>query len=203
MLLLAHTGITLGTAVLVTGSLATIRHSIDNDGINEASQNHSCCIVSIIDRWLYSMSSWLTTLGKHIDIRLLLLGAVLPDIIDKPFGQLFFRDTFSNGRIFSHTLLFSIILATTGFYIYRARGKSWLLVITGGTFMHLILDHMWAAPATLFWPLFGTDFPKEDIAGWITNILDGLIKNPAVFIPELPPGSIGHICHHVSYHLLR
>ena len=40
-------------------------------------------------------------------------------------------------------------------------------------------------PETLFWPIFGTDFPKGDIANWIPNILDGLIKNPAVFIPEL------------------
>ncbi len=80
---------------------------------------------------------------------------------------------------------FSIILAAIGFYIYRSRGKFWLLVIAGGSFMHLLLDQMWIVPETLFWPLFGTDFPKEDIAGWITNILDGLINNPAVFIPEL------------------
>ena len=51
--------------------------------------------------------------------------------------------------------------------------------------MHLLLDQMWLVPETLFWPLFGTNFPKEDIAHWITSILDGLIKNPAVFIPEI------------------
>lgn len=185
MLLLAHTGITLGAAVLVTGGLASIRHQVDSEDSKEASRDHIYCARSIIGHWLYFISSWLTTLGWHIDIRLLLLGAVLPDIIDKPVGQLFFRETFNNGRIFSHTLLFPTILAAIGFYIYHSRGKSWLLVIAGGTFMHLILDQMWIVPETLFWPLFGTDFPKEDIAGWITNILNDLIKNPAVFIPEL------------------
>ena len=142
MLLLAHTGIILGAAILVTGGLASIRHQVHSEDSKEASRDHIYCAKSIISHWLYSISSWLNTLGRRIDIRLLLLGAVLPDIIDKPVGQLFFSNAFSNGRIFSHTLLFSIILATIGFYIYRSRGKSWLLVIAGGSFMHLLLDQI-------------------------------------------------------------
>ncbi|MFC1945193.1 metal-dependent hydrolase [Chloroflexota bacterium] len=185
MMLLAHLGITLGTAVLFTGGLVSVRHQIDREDTPKASQDRAFYITSIIHRWLYSISSWVTSLGRHIDIRLLLLGAIVPDIIDKPVGQLFFSDAFSNGRIFSHTLLFPIILAAIGCCVYRSRSKPWLMVIAGGSFMHLLLDQMWGAPETLFWPLVGTDFPKEDITGWITNTLDGLIKNPAVFIPEL------------------
>lgn len=186
MLLLAHTGITLGAAVLVAGGLAAGHplSSIEDNAIKSPHRSSQ----SVLSRIIYparQASSWLTTLGKRVDIRLLLVAALLPDIIDKPVGHLFFREALSNGRIFGHTLLFLIVITLLGLYLYRSRSQLWLLVIAFGTLMHLILDQMWQAPQTLLWPLFGFTFPREDITGWVQQTFQELLTNPAVYIPEL------------------
>ncbi len=127
----------------------------------------------------------LTSLGNHIDTRLLLIGSLLPDIIDKPLGQFFFRDIFSNGRIFSHTLLFLLLIALIGIYLYRSLGKTWFLTLGFGTFTHLICDQMWLTPRTLLWPLYGFAFEKLDLTAWTQNIFYALYTDPAVYVPEL------------------
>jgi inner membrane protein len=186
MLPFAHTGITLGTAVLLTGGLTAVHRSPAKGSEESTSRGHSTqSALSLITSPMRWASSWLAILGKSIDIRLLLVGALLPDIIDKPLGHLFFSETFSNGRIFSHTLIFFIIITLVGLYLYRRWSKLWLLVIAFGTGIHLILDQMWLTPQTLLWPLFGFAFPKEDITGWLPDILHALLTDPAVYVPEL------------------
>jgi inner membrane protein len=76
MLILAHTGITLGAAAVIA-STAKDRRLIPK--------------------------SWLSpfrALSGYLDIRLLLVGSVLPDIIDKPVGLYFFRESLGSGRIY-------------------------------------------------------------------------------------------------------
>ena len=160
MLILAHAGITLGAATLLAVAVKN-RHSIRGTGI-----------------------SWLGSLSSYIDIRFLIIGALLPDIIDKPVGQYIFRETFANGRIYAHTLLFLIVISAAGFYLYKRRRQVWLLTLSAGTFMHLLLDRMWQAPATLFWPLMGFSFKKGEITDWAGNMLQRLISEPSVYIPE-------------------
>jgi inner membrane protein len=186
MLVLAHTGITLGAAVLVTGGLTTSPHSLAMGKEATGSPLRSSqSVPHLLTSPVRQASSWLTTLGKSIDIRLLLIGALLPDIIDKPLGHLFFSESLSNGRIFSHTLLFLIIVTLAGLYLYRRRAKLWLLVLAFGTLIHLILDQMWQTPQTLLWPLFGFTFPKEDITNWLPDSLHALLTDPSVYLPEL------------------
>ena len=160
MLVLGHAGITLGAAALLAGAVKS-RHSSQTSEV-----------------------SWFTHLSSYVDIRLLLIGSLIPDIIDKPVGQYFFRETFSHGRIFSHTLLFLILITATGFYLYKSRRKVWLLTLAAGTIMHLILDEMWQAPRTLFWPFLGTAFDRIDLTDWASNILQALFSNPEVYVPE-------------------
>ncbi|OGO07768.1 MAG: hypothetical protein A2Y92_01385 [Chloroflexi bacterium RBG_13_57_8] len=156
MLMFGHPGITLGVAAIVAG--AANRQSAAN---------------------------WFFTLSRYVDIRILLVGSLLPDIIDKPVGQFFFRETFSNGRIFSHTLLFFLVLAIAGYYLYRRYRQVWLLTLAAGAFSHLVLDSMWTAPATLFWPLLGLEFEKEELTGWLWNIFKALITQPGMAVPEI------------------
>ena len=120
-----------------------------------------------------------------IDWRLALVGSLLPDIVDKPVGQVLFRDTFSNGRIFCHTLLFLLVIALVGAYLYRCQKKTWLLILSFGTLVHLLLDQMWLAPQTLLWPLYGFAFEKGDLSHWLENILYALHTDPAVYMSEL------------------
>ena len=161
MLIFAHAGITLGAVTLVAGV------------VNKKQSSHNTKI------------SWFTSLSRYVDIRILLVGSLLSDIIDKPVGQYFFRETFSSGRIFSHTLLFLIVLTGIGFYLYKRHRQVWMLTLAAGTFFHLILDGMWASPATLFWPLLGFTFERAELENWLWNILRALFSHPEVYIPEL------------------
>jgi len=172
MLLFGHAGLTLGLALLlarVTTDSACARNS--KVRLTEASNRNEIEM------------SGVKPLADY-DARLLLVGSLLPDIIDKPVGQFFFRETFSNGRIFGHTFLFFALISIIGFYLYRYGHKTWLLVLSFGTFTHLIFDQMWLASHTLLWPLYGFAFEREELTDW-TNILHGLVTNPQVYLPEL------------------
>jgi len=136
------------------------------------------------------VASWFTRLGSRRDIRLLLLGSLLPDIVDKPVGQVWFRETLANGRIFCHTMLFLVIMALAGLLRYRRNGGTGLLVVSFGVLTHLVLDQMWLWPPTLLWPLYGFAFPKVYIPGWLDRMWDALLSNPAIYVPEIIGGAV-------------
>ena len=173
MLIFGHAGITLGTAIFLNGTLVK-NYPLHTREEKEHPRSSSD-----------SRISWLTSLGNRIDIRLLLVGSLLPDIIDKPIGHFFFRETFSNGRIFCHTLLFLITVTLGGLYLYWSRSKTWLLVLSFGTFTHLVLDLMWLTPRTLLWPLHGFSFERIDLSQWMEEMFHALLTNPVVSIPDL------------------
>jgi len=185
MLVFGHTGITLGAAAVLAG--------IVNSGrLPEAAQNQatdspprSSRPIPALNNFPRDKVSWFTSLGSYIDIRLLLIGSLLPDIIDKPIGQFFFKETFSNGRIFCHTLLFLIIIILIGLYLYRRRSTTWLLVLSFGTFTHLVCDLMWRSPRTLLWPIYGLAFERLDLIDWMPRMLHMLVTDPRVYVPEL------------------
>jgi len=175
MLPLGHAGITLGAAVLLNGVLSKAAPL----------ETHTAR-----DNPTGRLASWFASLGNRIDIRLLLVGSLLPDIIDKPVGQLFFRETFNNGRIFCHTLLFLILITVAGLLLYRSRGRTWLLAVSFGTFTHLIFDQMWFNYKTLLWPLYGFAFPKVELTGWVQSIWRALLTNLETYVPEIVGGVV-------------
>ncbi|HEY5561040.1 MAG TPA: metal-dependent hydrolase [Clostridiaceae bacterium] len=118
-----------------------------------------------------------------IDYRYVLLGSILPDIIDKPIGAVFFRNIFHNSRIFLHTLLFPIIFITIGL-IFVKKNKAYLTIAIS-CFIHLILDSMWLYPGILLWPFFGLRFPVRPKGNWIKSDIIALLINPAYYIPEI------------------
>ncbi|MFC1903532.1 metal-dependent hydrolase [Chloroflexota bacterium] len=185
MLILGHTGLTLGITVLLNRAL-TKGNAPPPKGSLEPSTKTPQARASVSRH----LAAWFTSLANRLDIRILLIGALLPDIIDKPVGQLLFRETFSNGRIFSHTLLFLALITASGIFLQRSYGKNWLLVLSLGTSIHLILDEMWLSPKTLFWPLFGFTFEKIDLTGWTGGIFYALLHEPSIYIPELVGGVI-------------
>ena len=160
MLLLGHAGITLGAAALAASA-------VSHRNTSELQK-----------------ASFFAPLTRYVDIRLLIIGSLLPDIIDKPIGEFIFRGTFHNGRIFAHTLLFLILITVAGYYLYKRHKKLWLLTLAASAFMHVALDEMWQVPGTLFWPLLGFHFARYELANWLANILKALLSNPYVYISE-------------------
>ena len=97
-----------------------------------------------------------------IDYRLILLGSMLPDIIDKPLG-IWLLDT---GRSIGHTLVFGSVLVAAGFTLYAWRCSTGLLGLSFASVIHLVLDQMWLAPRTLLWPAYGWSFERGDVEEW-------------------------------------
>lgn len=95
-------------------------------------------------------------LARHrgLDYRLLMVGSLLPDIVDKPIGVYLLPQVFHSGRIMGHTLLFSLILLGIGAWRYR-RGRVGLFSLGLGSLFHLAEDEMWNQPGVLWWPLLG------------------------------------------------
>ena len=109
-----------------------------------------------------------------VDLRLLALGAVLPNLIDKPL-TLLFPDTFPAGRTVAHTLAVSaavmtvVLLATR-----RGRRRRAFMAVAIGMLLHLALDAMWTEPEVLFWPVLGVEFPPDAGGGGWPSIVASL-----------------------------
>jgi membrane-bound metal-dependent hydrolase YbcI (DUF457 family) len=121
-----------------------------------------------------------------MDVRFLFLGALLPDLIDKPLGRVFFRDSWDNGRTVAHSLVFAAVLLVTVMVVTR-RGSSSrrkLMPLALGVILHLFLDFMWAAPETLWWPILGTEFAPAESGNIVDALIAGL-TDPLVVAGEV------------------
>lgn len=109
----------------------------------------------------FVLGVFIPRLRTIINPRYLVIGAILPDLIDKPIGEVIFASTFSSGRIVGHTLLFSLLLFLIGLYMYERRRDIRVLSLASGSFLHLFEDRMVSDPQTFLWPLFGWSFPRD------------------------------------------
>ena len=177
MFIFAHVGITVGAATLVSGAISKFEHPIGRRSqslSNPSSPNNKKSLSEIIG---------LKSLSEFLDIRLLVVGSLFPDIIDKPLA--FFG--FGDGRSITHTLLVTLAVLFTGLLLSMNYKKTWLLAIAIGMCTHLILDSMWFTPHTLFWPIYGWGFPSPGQRigfGQINIWWSTLITNPTVDIFE-------------------
>lgn len=112
------------------------------------------------------------------------VGAFLPDIIDKPIGQILFYDYFSNNRIFAHTLIFLAVLGIFSYYLYY-KGYKWAPILSVASAAHLLLDGMWNNATTLLWPAYGTSFERMDLSNWASDNINSLLHNPYTYVPEI------------------
>jgi hypothetical protein len=90
---------------------------------------------------------WQVFRDPAIDHRVLVAGALLPDVVDAPFG----------GARVAHTVLASAALLTAVMLLTRGRRharRRWL-ALPIGTFIHLLADGVWARADTFWWPFLG------------------------------------------------
>lgn len=107
---------------------------------------------------------WFVMRGNpRLDYRVGALGALIPDLIDKPVGRLLFHDRFDTGHLWGHALLLNVAFFAVLFSM-RGRRKRRLVLLPIGSLLHLAEDGMWSNPRVFWWPLFGTSFPREP--GW-------------------------------------
>jgi membrane-bound metal-dependent hydrolase YbcI (DUF457 family) len=115
--------------------------------------------------------------GIDLNIPFIVFGAMLPDIIDKPLGEVLLANSLANGRIYGHTLLFFFLVLITAYYFYKKNNNANLLIILAASFMHLIEDRMWMTPQTLIWPLMGWQFADGYQSAGILDYFLSIFKN--------------------------
>ncbi|MDJ0960985.1 MAG: metal-dependent hydrolase [Acidimicrobiia bacterium] len=111
---------------------------------------------------------------ERMDLRFLILGAVLPDLIDTPLGLALYSGT-QSVRLVGHSLLVAgglmvAVLLTTR----RGRPRKRWMPLAIGVLLHLFLDAMWADPETLWWPFLGWSFsaaPEVTVADYVSRVL--------------------------------
>lgn len=96
------------------------------------------------------LAVWAVFRDPAFDYRPLILGVLLPDIVDAPFGGARVMHSVTG----SVALLIIVMLATVG---RRGARKRWL-ALPIGTFLHLILDGAFANTKVFWWPFSGGGF---------------------------------------------
>jgi membrane-bound metal-dependent hydrolase YbcI (DUF457 family) len=114
---------------------------------------------------------WFVFREPRIDYRLVIAGALLPDLVDGVWGGARLLHTL----VFSVVLMFAVMAATRGRSArVRRRRRQWLAVPIG-TFLHLVLDGMWVRTHVFWWPFFGWSFegarlPTLDRPVWVVAL---------------------------------
>ncbi len=119
----------------------------------------------------------------NLDYRLVAVGSMLPDIIDKPLSYVL-SETAVSGRIYAHSLLFLLLMLIIAVFSWRIHEKIGFLLVAGGVFVHEILDSMWLYPKTILWPLYGLSFHGGNPKAWVHFWWTELFHNPYVYVPE-------------------
>jgi inner membrane protein len=178
MLAFAHIGIAVGCGV-ITDTLGSLIASKKEPPVKAR--------VNQVNKKSHSNITNQPSTGRNkirVDYRFLIIGSMLPDIIDKPLGQVILKDVFSNGRIFSHTLLFLLSMFIIGILVYKFAHKSWFLNIAFGVLIHQALDGIWLYPTTFLWPVWGMFFPRYNLTNWAQSLIESLTTNPWTYVPE-------------------
>jgi inner membrane protein len=204
MFVFGHMGLTLAGALALDVVLPKRHCTADAKAVQRMALPRAADSVKDL---AVAASARLRSLAERMDLRILFLGSMVSDIIDKPIGRVIFRETYDNGRIYAHTLLFLMVVAAVGSYMYRRRGNSAGLVFSFGVLTHLFLDAMWFRPRTLFWPLLGLSFGEypTDLYSWsgIQAVMEKVVANPAMALMALPELMGGLVLVWLAWHLVK
>jgi len=115
--------------------------------------------------WYVGMSIFLVaTIFKSsgVDYRLIALGAMLPLLVDIPFGY----------RAYGHTLLFAVVLLVVIMIGTIGRPRRRLLCLPIGVFCGLVLSGAFLNDDLFWWPFLGTSFQHESLlpAAWVVVV---------------------------------
>lgn len=85
---------------------------------------------------------------------LCILGAILPDLLDKSLAMLI-PGVLGSGRTIGHSLLFCAVIGASALVLWKYRHTLLGVAFACAVFSHQILDAMWSVPSTWYFPLMG------------------------------------------------
>jgi len=114
------------------------------------------------------LSVWFVLRDSRFDHRLLLLGVLLPDVIDGIWGGARALHSITGSVV----ILVAVMMTTIGRKPIRRR----LLAIPIGTFLHLIFDGAFSSTKVFWWPVTGVSFEGARLPvverGWLNVALE-------------------------------
>lgn len=107
-------------------------------------------------RWIFR--------DPKVDVRFLLAGAILPDLIDLLVVTVAGGDT---GEIWGHSLVMPSLLAVVVLLSTRRgrRRRAWMALVVGWL-LHLLVDGMWTDARVFLWPAFGFELDLGGAPFW-------------------------------------
>lgn len=107
-------------------------------------------------RWIFA--------DPKVDLRFLVGGAVLPDLIDLAAVTLLGG---ARGELWAHSLVVPSAVAVAILLATRRgrRRRAWMALVVAWLF-HLLIDGMWTNGDVFAWPLFGFDLAVGGVTFW-------------------------------------
>jgi len=127
---------------------------------------------------------------QRVDYRFILLGSILPDLIDKPLGYIFSAKHGIGGKSYGHSLLFWLLLFIISVVLERKKNRTpiWFLLI--GTIAHDIADTMWHFPKIFFDPIYQWKIATPPYEAWQGFFHFRTLQIRQLFAFEIIGGSI-------------
>lgn len=137
--------------------------------------------------WHLGASLWLFRWifrDPKVDVRFLLLGAIVPDLVDLPIGTIVLAERFATGELWFHSLVIPSLFMATVIVVTRRgrRRRAWMALGVGWLF-HLLLDAMWIDQDVFLWPFFGWEIPAGQMPFW-TLAWERAISDPWRWVKE-------------------
>lgn len=124
------------------------------------------------------------TLGRRrIDYRYILIGAILPDIVDALLIATVVES--ESGRGPAHSLSAVILVALLIMLGLRGELRQAVFGLAVGWLLHLVGDATWSAPRTFLWPAFGSGFESAPSEPYSWNLFTDPLQHVWVWLGEI------------------
>lgn len=119
---------------------------------------------------------WNVFQSPGLDFRLIAVGALLPLVLDAPFGA----------QSYAHTLLSAVLVLVLAMAFTAGRGRRLrrrrVLGLPIGWFTGLVLSGAWAHKEVFWWPAFGWSRPSAPLlAPWPVVIVEEVLGAAAAW----------------------
>jgi len=119
---------------------------------------------------------WNVFQSSGLDFRLIAIGALVPELLDAPFGA----------QAYAHTLLAAVAVLTVAMLATAGRGRRLrrrrTLSLAIGWFAALVLSAAWAHKELFWWPAFGASRPNAELfAIWPVVVVEEMLGAAAAW----------------------
>lgn len=124
------------------------------------------------------------TLGRRrVDYRMIVLGAVVPGVVDWVAHATGAQTP--DGRGVAHSFLSPVAVAFVVLLFTRGTVRLSLFGVAVGWLFHLVADGMWQYPRTFLWPAFGTELTFAGADAGAAGLFEEPRRHLATLVKEL------------------